>query len=304
MTFLDDHDLRWSDMKVVVAVLEDGTVTQAARRLGVTQSALSYTLERMRQRFADPLFVRVGNRMAATPFAQRLGAAAARVLRVAETELGGLTTFDAATTQREFRMGVNEIGAMTMVPKVVRRLAAAAPHARLAPVQGNTSTLTAALESGEIDLAAGHFADVDSRLFQQLLFKRDYVCIARRDHPRIGDAISLKEFSQTPQIQVDAAQVTQEWIVAQLGKRALRPTLSMSSQHVAAIPFIVAASDLISIIPKEVVELFMPIAAIKVVAFPLPIPPIDIRQHWHARLAGDPALRFFRELVYAATRES
>lgn len=302
MTSFDDQDLRLSDMKVVTTLLEEGTVTSTAARLGVSQSALSYTLERMRVRFADPLFVRVGNKMSATPFAERLGAASARLLRAVETEMDGLTPFDAATTQREFRLGVNEIGAMTMVPKVIKFLAKAAPGARLSPVQGNALTLTAALATGQIDLAAGHFADVDSRLFQQLLFKRDYVCIARRDHPHIGDVISLKEFSQTPLIQVDAVPITQEWINTQLSKRSMRTNVAMTSQHVAAIPFFVASSDMISIIPKELFELFMPIAAIKVVAFPLPIPPIDIKQYWHARLASDPALRFFRELVFEATR--
>ncbi|KAF3998187.1 LysR family transcriptional regulator [Glaciimonas immobilis] len=288
----------------MATLMEERTVTKAAVRLGVSQSALSYTLERMRVRFADPLFVRVGNKMSPTPFADRLGAASARVLRTVETEMEGLTPFDPATTQREFRLLVNEVGAMTMVPKLIRLLASVAPGARLAPERGDSSTLAKALATGQIDLAAGHFANVDDRLYQQLLFKRDYVCIARRDHPYISDAISLKEFSQAPQILVDAAPVTQDWINALLSKHSLRPTIAMTSQHIAAIPFFVANSDMISIIPKEVYDLFLPIAAIKKITFPVPIPPIDIRQYWHARLASDPALRFFRELVFEATREN
>src|SRR5689334_19835825 len=105
-----------ADLKAVLALLQDSTVTRAAQRLGVSQSALSYQLERMRKRFADPLFVRVGNRMAPTPMAQRLAAPATRVLRIVESEIAALASFDPLTTKREYRIGVNEIGAMTLIP--------------------------------------------------------------------------------------------------------------------------------------------------------------------------------------------
>lgn len=92
----DNQDPQIADLRAVLALIEDGTVTRAARRLGLTQSALSYHLDRMRKRFADPLFVRVGNRMAPTPFAQGLAEPAARVLRIVETEIAGLARFDPA----------------------------------------------------------------------------------------------------------------------------------------------------------------------------------------------------------------
>lgn len=96
---------------------------------------------------------------------------------------------------------------------------------------------------------------------------------------------------------------TLAWLDAQLRKQNLRPTIGMSSQHVAAIPFIVAASDMIAIIPRELYEMFLPISAIKQVQLPLQIPSLDVHQCWHARLAGDPAVSFLREQLYAATRE-
>jgi DNA-binding transcriptional LysR family regulator len=110
-----------NDLRTLLAVLHDGTLTRAAQRLGVTQSALSYQLERMRQRFADPLFVRVGNRMAPTPFTQQMAEPAARVLRIVEKEIAGMHSFDPAATDREFRIGLNEIGAITLLPRLPQR---------------------------------------------------------------------------------------------------------------------------------------------------------------------------------------
>lgn len=298
MTSFDTHEPQLSDLKAVLAVIQDGTLTRAAQRLGLTQSALSYRLERMRRRFKDPLFVRIGNRMAPTPFAQRLAEPAARVLHIIANEIAGLAAFDPETTDRQFRIGLNEMGAITLLPKIVRRMAATAPRARLAPVPVDGASIAGSLESGAIDLAAGHFPDAHDLLLQQLLYRRDYVCVARRDHPSIGARMTLRQFSAAPQIETPAVPVTRAWLESQLNKRRLRATVQMSSQHVAAIPFIVAASDSIAVLPREVYDIFSPIAAIKIVKLPIAIPAIDIHQYWHPRAASDPALRFLRELIH------
>lgn len=88
----------------------------------------------MRKRFGDPLFVRVGNRMAPTPLAMELQEPAARVLRILETEIAEIRRFDPLAMQRDFRVAVNEIGAMTLIPRLVKRLSVTAPGARLSPV--------------------------------------------------------------------------------------------------------------------------------------------------------------------------
>lgn len=303
MNEFDKTRTQLADLRAVLALLQDGTVTRASQRLGMTQSALSYHLDRMRKRFADPLFVRVGNRMAPTPFVQRFAEPAARVLRIVETEIGGLVSFDPATSEREFRIGVNEIGAIALVPKLLRRLAEVAPNAKLAPSHVAPETMAAKLESGEFDLAAGHFSQSDGGLIQQLLYHRDYVCVARRDHPRIGSSMSLNEFSLAPQIRTRAVPATNGWVDGQLRKRKLTSNVRMTTEYVAAIPFMVAASDLIAVIPHEVYALFLPIAAIKTVRLPIAFPSLDIRQYWHPRVAGDPAVKFFRELVFSAAHE-
>ncbi|WP_077038253.1 LysR family transcriptional regulator [Pelomonas sp. KK5] len=291
-----------ADLRAVLALLRDGTVTRAAQSLGVTQSTLSYQLDRMRQRFSDPLFVRVGNRMAATPFAQRLAEPAARVLRIVETEIAGLAAFDPASSQREFRIGMNEMGAITLLPRLMQQMTALAPRARLAPMQGDPAMLAQALESGAMDLAAGHFPQAHDLLLHQLLYKRDYVCIARRGHAAIGRALTIEQFAAAPQIRLPTVPATSAWIDALMNRHGLRVTVGMSTGHVASLPFIVAASELIAIVPRELYELFAPIAAVKVVGLPFEIPAIEIHQYWHPRLAKDPAVKFLRETLYTAAR--
>ncbi|MES2260353.1 MAG: LysR family transcriptional regulator [Pseudomonadota bacterium] len=302
MKEFNSRELQLSDLTTVLALLKDGTVTRAAQSLGVSQSALSYQLDRMRTRFEDPLFVRVGNRMSPTPFAERLADPAARVMRIVETEIAGLGAFDPSTTEREFRIGLNELGAITLLPKLVRRMAELAPRARLTSITVDAATIPSALDSGAMDIAAGHFPQTHDLLLQQLLYERDYVCIVRRDHPRIGTSMTMREFCDTPSIETPASPVTLAWLEEELSRRGLQSTVQMSVRQFSAIPFVVAACDCLAVIPRGMFDAFAPIAAIKVVKLPIRIPPVQIHQYWHPRMASDPAIKFFRELVFATAR--
>ncbi len=298
-----DRDLQLSDLRAVLALMDAGTVTRAAERMGMSQSALSYKLERMRRQFGDPLFVRVGNRMAPTPLVVQLAEPAAQVLRIVETDIRGQAHFDPATTDRVFRIGVNEIGAIVLLPRLVQRLAEVAPQARITQLLVDSTQLAAALESGAMDLAAGYVGQADHNLVQRLLYRRDYVCIAAKDHPRVGRSVSLAQFCREGHVQSPGVPLTNAWLTDQLQRAGLQLAPAMLTQSVAAIPFIVAASDLLALIPREVFELFRPIAAVKTVALPVQVPPVVVHEYWHPRMAGDPANQFFRDFVYRVGRE-
>ena len=252
----------------------------------------------MRKRFGDPLFVRVGNRMAPTPLAMELQEPAARVLRILETEIAEIRRFDPLATQCDFRVAVDEIGAMTLIPRLVKHLSVTAPRARLSPVNPAPAALLAALVSGDVDIAAGHFPEMADTLLQQQLFHRHYVCVARADHAPMGDTLSLEEFAAAPQVATPGVPTTTAWLEAQLRRKGLCMNTAMVCQHVAAIPFIVSSSDLIAILPAEVVDLFGSPTRLKAVRLPLKIPTIAIRQYWHPRLAADPAIAFLRDQIF------
>lgn len=299
----NDRDLQLSDLRAVLAVAEIGTVTRASERLGLSQSALSYKLEKLRRHFNDPLFVRVGNRMAPTPLATQLTEPVAQVLRIVETDMRSQARVDPATTDRVFRIGVNEIGAIVLLPRLVRRLSEIAPRARITQLRVEPEQLADALQSGEMDLAAGYVPNADRNLKQRLLYRRDYVCIASRHHPRVGRRIGFEAFFREGQIHSPGIPLTNAWLATQLRKAGVPPPSVMHTNNVAAIPFIVAASDMLALIPREVYELFLPIAAIKLVSIPVSAPAIAVHEYWHPRMAKDPANLFFRDFVHRVAKE-
>lgn len=303
MKLLDKSSPQFADLQAILTIIQEGTITRAARRLGTTQSALSYHLDRMRKRFDDALFVRVGHQMSPTPLAQRLADPATRIMRILETEVVTLARFDPATTTREFRIGVNEIGAITLIPPLVQVLAQRAPNATVTPMRVDASSVTSLLDNGDLDLAAGHFVDVERRLIQQLLYRREYVCVARIGHPTVGEAITIQQFQQTPLVWTSTSPQTMSWVDTKLHRDSDARAVRMITHHFAAVPFIVGASDFISLVPCEIYEMFRHITPIKSVRLPLKAPRIEIHQYWHPRLAGDPELKFFRELVYEVAQD-
>jgi DNA-binding transcriptional LysR family regulator len=203
---------------------------------------------------------------------------------------------------RDFRIGLNELGAITLLPKLMRRMSELAPRARLTPLTVDVAAIPSALDSGETDIAAGHFPETHDLLLQQLLYERDYVCVVRRDHPHKGPSMTMREFSDTPLIETPASRVIYTWLDEELGRRGLQTNVKMSVRHVSAIAFIVAECDCLAVIPREVFDVFSPIAAIRIVTLPVDIPRIQIHQYWHPRVRSDPAVTFFRELVFATAR--
>ena len=100
-----------------------------------------------------------------------------------------------------------------------------------------------------------------------------------------------------------ATPVVDVWIAEIAGKAGLPLRAAMTTQHVSAMPMIVAASDLLAMIPREVYEIFRKVANIRSVRLTRAGPVIEVQQFWHPRNTGDPAQKFFRDLVFAATRE-
>lgn len=293
-----------AELQAIAAIARDGTITKAAQSLNLSQSALSYALDRARAKMADPLFIRVGNRMEPTPYAARLAAAAERVLGVMADEMARLEDFDPKTTQRSFRVAINEIGVIAMLPSILRRLQTEAPRARIVPVQVRSHDVEAQLASNAIDLAAGHFPQVGGGVMQQQLFRRNYVCIVRTDHPEIGAAVSFEQLARTPHVANQMMPTPLLWLRGELQQRGLGLPIALEIPHGAAIPFIIGATNYTALVAEEVYALFRQGAGIRAVTLPAELPPVAIGQYWHPKMSADPANRFLRTLVQTTRYET
>ena len=149
-------NVRQLDLNLLVvldAIYTEGGITAAARRLHVTQPAVTHALNRLRDHFSDPLFVREGRTMVPTPMARNLIRPLKRSLRSIEIMLHEVDQFDPATTPRRFRLGVRDVLESVLLPPLMQGISASAPLVDLDAVQTNRRSLAADLDSGELDAA-------------------------------------------------------------------------------------------------------------------------------------------------------
>jgi DNA-binding transcriptional LysR family regulator len=185
------------DLKLLVvfdAVMAERNVTNAARRLGMSQPALSNALGRARHLLKDQLFTRGADGMRPTPRAIELSAPVREALRKLETTLEP-PSFDAAHTGWTFKIGLSDHASIVMLPKLLRHICTAAPGVRLDVLPKANDTVSAALSAGDLDLAIGVIPPLARRFGRMALFDDAYVCVMRADHPLAHGPFTLKKYA-------------------------------------------------------------------------------------------------------------
>jgi DNA-binding transcriptional LysR family regulator len=289
-------------LRVFDAILQTRSVTIAASTLSLTQSAVSNQLARLRDAFDDPLFVRTSEGMVPTPRAMAIAEPVRQSLVAIRLCLEEQLGFDPATSDRTFKIYMSDVGQLVFMPRLLERVAKAAPHVNIHTVQVPNSRLRdMALESGEVDLAAGYFENFDGSFRQQLLFEEHYVGMVRCGHPTVGDTLPLDTFLATPQLvyqPTGGGHGQQENAVAHAFAGVDAPRrVAMRAAHAMGVASIVSNTDLLVIVPSRLAAACRELADVRILALPVDIPKFQIKQHWHERFHHDPGNAWLRSLV-------
>ena len=286
-------------LPVLVSIYEQGSVTAAAQHLGMSQSAVSTALSKLRGKYGDPLFQRVGHGMQATArmrgLIEPLREALSRVDGTLESEAG----FNPRTTQHTFTFAMTDLGEMVFMPKIQRRIRQLAPHASVRSVAASAPQIARGLETGEIDLAVGYFPDLREKSFQEKhLFFHHFVCLLRANHPITATTLSLAQFLSLEHAVVYGAGRSYEIVERFLKAKKIHRRVVLQTPHFMSIPFIIAQSDLVVTVPHAVGMFVKSMHMnIRIAQPPLRTPRIDLKQHWHRNFQRDPKSRWLRELV-------
>lgn len=294
-------DIRKVDLNLLAvldAMLEQQSVTRAGSMLGLSQPAMSAALAKLRAQFDDPLFVRTGRGMKATPRALALADPVHRVLDTIREEILQNTAFDPSSSDRTFTIITPDIGEVVLLPRLVGLLRATAPCIRLRALPLRAAATAEALESGAADLAVGYFPDLATAgFYQQRLFRNSFVCIVRADHPWIGEQVTLKQFLEASHAVVRPAGRS-HLFDQYLDERKLIRHVPVDIGHFTSLLTIIAESDLIATVPRDVGFVFSRLARIRLVEPPVSPPPFDVKQHWHRRVHNDAANIWLRRTVH------
>jgi DNA-binding transcriptional LysR family regulator len=293
-------DIRDVDLNLLVvfdALLRTRSVTRAAAELGMSQPATSFALNRLRQTLGDPLFVRTARGIHPTPHAEHLAAPLTEILDSIRGRLLQQPTFAPENSERTITLNMPDIGELVFLPSILKRLAQIAPKISIQTVNLPDAEIEPALRSGAVDLALGFFPQLQSAaLYQQRLFTHSFVCVVRRDHPRIGDRMTRRQFIESEHAVV-AGGHADETLEAELRDQGLVRRVVLRVEHFLALPTILSETDLIFTVPYAIGARLAKLADIKLVPPPFKAKPRVVKQHWHSRFHNDAANRWLRGIV-------
>ena len=295
---MDIRTVNLNLLRVLDALLRARSVSRAAEDLDMSQPAVSYALAKLRILFRDPLFIRAARGMRPTPRAEDLALPLEEVLDRIKSGLLTPPRFDPAATQRRFVFNMADVGELVFLPALRAHLETAAPGANIRTVSTPPVQLEEAMRSGEVDLAVGYFPGLrGAAIYQQRLFSHSFVCIVRKDHPRIGSQFTRKQFLEEGHAVVQQEGKSHELFEQALVEQGLARRVVLSVPHFLAIPLIIAESDLIVTVPHAVARSFARMTDLKMLPTPVQVRRADVRQHWHARFHRDPANLWIRGVI-------
>lgn len=283
-------------LSILAEIHKTQSVTKAAANLGLSQPSISVGLARLRQHFGDPLFVRTSAGMKPTPRAEQLVKPLGEALRLIDRTRGGQVRFDPADSDRTFKICMADVGHMTILPSLAKHLAGSAPSIRLEILALSLET-PHLLESGAADIAIGVPSRLQAGFYQQRLFREDFVCLVRTHHPRIQDRLTLKQFLSEEHIALDVPW-SSPWIIERfLEARKLRRKIAMRVPSFLGLAKLVAATDLVVIVPRRAGNDFSSTEKVKALPSPVNFPSYLVRQYWHARYHHDPRNKWIRGVI-------
>lgn len=293
------HVLAGVDLNLIVALhalLEEPTVTAAARRVGLSQPAMSHALGRLREHFDDPLLVRTGRRMVPTARALALR----EQLRPMVRQLEGLMTPEPpalATVEMTLRLVTDDAVGCAWLPQVLRALQQRAPGVELDISQRGPPGRKARLRRGEVDLALGHFSSAGLDLHRVELRREAWACALRGGHPALKGAWTLARWAALEHAIVSPTGGRRGEVDRLLEARGLSRRVRVSAPHFSTALALVAETDLVLTTYASVARRLAPSFGLALRPPPLAMPDFPVHLLWHPRTDSDPAQRWLRGVI-------
>lgn len=294
--------LRSLDLNLLVvldALATERNVTRAARRVGLTQPAMSNALRRLRRMFHDELYLRGPGGMEPTARALELVDGVRHILRQADRLLATDVGFDPATSRRTFTARMSDLVGFLALPTIAQRLRQQAPGMTLEVLHMAPERALRALETQQLDFAVSMGLAHSEAVRSEPMLPDRMCCVMGAQHPLAGQRLTLERFLATDHLRVAMSPTDKRFVDDALAARDLRRNVVMTVPHWMLIPPLLAAGDLVAVVSRRFAERFRQ-QGVLARALPFASPRFDWTLYWHRRDEHGAAHRWLRGLVKEA----
>lgn len=295
---MDTRNLDLGLLVTLETLLAERNVTRAARRLNLSQPALSARLARLRDAFGDPLLIPGQRGMVLTQRALELMEPLREALEGVRRVVEQGAPINPETLRATLTIAASDYVQYALLARYSVVLRTEAPMVRIAWRALDVMALTTQLERGEVDLALARPEEAPAAMRQRRLYEEEYVVVARQGHPAVQGVFDLDLFCALDHIVVSKlgggfAGPTDAALEA-IGHRR---TVALSTSGFLIVPEIVSRSDMIAVIPRRIADGWSD--RVQVLEPPLHVPGFAIASIWHDRTTNHPAQSWLRDRLAA-----
>ncbi|MGE0328348.1 MAG: LysR family transcriptional regulator [Polyangiaceae bacterium] len=288
---MESSDL--SALATLDALLQEVSVSGAARRLGLSTPAVSHALARLRERFADPLLVRAGRTMVLTPRAESLKPRVRDAVASASRVFEPTEEFHPERLERSFTLSMTDYVMVVFGGAFEERLRDAAPGLDLRVVP-NAVDDGERLREGDSDLAVGIYGHLPPELRSRPIITDRLICVVREGHPSVKQRLTLERFVELPHIQIAPRGRPGGYVDNLLELRGLRRRVARAVPYFQVALELAASSDYLLVVSERIAKQLGPRLGLRLLEPPLPFEPYTLSLVWHPRYDGDAAHQWLR----------
>ncbi|WP_238179400.1 LysR family transcriptional regulator, partial [Methylobacterium dankookense] len=274
---IDHVDLARVDLNLLVALdalLTERSVTRAAARVGIGQSAMSSSLARLRRLLGDELLTRAPEGMRPTPRALALAEPVRRTLRQIQSLVRREESFDPRTVERTFTISLPDSTEVLLGPRLLAYLRAEAPGIRLLLRSVDRTHILEELDTDRLDLAIGFFSEGQMHHKRRLLYRDSYVCLFDAAQVGLAPPISLEDYLRFPHILTSLRETAHGVVDDALAKLGLSRTLAVTTPRFLVVPFLVRAAPVITTMHARLATYFAGALGLTVSPVPVELDPV------------------------------
>lgn len=297
---IDHANLARLDLNLLVALdalVTEGSVTRAAARVGLGQSAMSHNLARLRALFGDELLVRGPRGMQPTPRTLALVEPLRTVLAGIQATVLQDRAFDPATAERTFVVGISDSQEVALMPALLAHCRECAPGVRLRVRSTDRFHILDELDAGRLDLGLGSWTEGTTRHKRKHLFFETFLCLFDPRLVPIRGAISLADYLALPHVLGSLREDLHGVVDVALAGRALKREVVLATPHFLAVPFLLKRTAVIATLPARLARFFAATLDLKTCPAPIELPTVSFSLLWHASSDHDPGHRWLRRTV-------
>jgi DNA-binding transcriptional LysR family regulator len=291
------------DLNLLLAfdvLLDERNVTRAARRLHVTQSAMSASLKRLREALGDPILLQHGKTMMPTPHALALAPEVSAAIASLRRLIQPTTGFNPATSSRVFRLAASDYIATVLLAPLLKELESDAPAIRM-EISLPTDTTPERLAKGEFDLVLSPEDFIEPEHPAELLFEELHVVVGCRDNPLLMAPLTAETFAAAGHVvvKIDGRNT---YIENELSRLALERRVEVHAPSFIQAPWLLPGTRRITLMHERLARLTAPLLGLRVVAPPFEIPVMREMMQFHSTRRSDEGLVWFRARLRAQAK--